>query len=461
MCKNIKCHCQGGICVPKEQCHKKGSRCPPSTYCGIEGACLKEEKCMKSDHECPTDFDCDVGMGICISPRPYLPCTPGRDHECPSDFKCDHRKAICIPPRRIRCRKYNDCPSDFECAGEGICLPPRRIICKHHGDCSGGRLCHKKFRKCVLPTRCQRDRDCKEHQYYCDENNKCRPPCFQKSDCRSNEKCSSDKRCIVKQYCDIGFRPIRIPSHIVKIKPVCKKGQRCMNGICDIPECTNNKDCPRPGDFCKRDFTCGSFCRHDGECQPGQKCINGACRVLCSKFNDLDCPNDEICDIHNEGGICLPRRRCRFRSECPDRHVCGNPVHYRLRDTYCHTPKPCESSDHCKEYEKCRAFVCMLTESCEGDRDCPSKNCLHNYGLCKRVEDCLRTTDCGPHEFCNDKNICQKGKCRENSDCRGGIERCTSNGLCISPPKCKKDEGEFQSVLNIRIQTNIFSMLIF
>ena len=230
---------------------------------------------------------------------------------------------------------------------------------------------------------------------------------------------------------------------MVKYNAVCKKGKRCMSGVCDIPECDNNRDCSRPGDFCKRDYTCGSFCRYDDECQLGQRCINEACRVLCSKTDNYDCPNDEICDMHNEGGICIPRRRCKFTSECQDRrYVCGNPRHSRLGDTYCYTPKPCESSLHCEEYEKCRAFVCVPEDICKRDRDCPSRTCLTNYGLCKRIVQCFRTSDCRSYEFCNDRNICQRGKCRQHSDCSGGIERCADNGRCVSPKKCKKDKGE-------------------
>ena len=437
-CKDIKCHCQSGTCVSKEKCYKKEHSCANGTYCAIDGKCMAETICNIKNNDCPRDEECNLGMGICVPPRRPRPCKPGRDNECRSDQRCDKIKFECHPINPIRCKRYDDCPGDDECDEEGICLPPRRPrYCKYHEDCSDGRLCDKELRKCILPRTCKRHRDCKHKRHYCDENNRCRPFCDQKSDCRLNEECSKDHECTIRQYCDIGIKPRKLPTHLIEHKPICKKGKECMNGICDIPECRENNDCRRSGDFCKRDYTCGSFCHKSKECQIGQKCRNGVCRVPCSKPND--CQHDEICDVHNEGGICLPSQRCNFQSECKrDSSICRYIFKSNPRELYCQTPKPCKSSHDCWEYETCKRYACIPTESCEKDRDCTSRRCLLSYHLCQRVVECFKTEDCKEDEFCNDRNICIKGRCLKDSDC--AIESCR-DGRCVLPSKCATDRG--------------------
>ena len=273
---------------------RANSDCPESNICinyrctdPCRGdTCGPNAKCQVVEHRA----QCSCPVGFIPNPTPVVGCVK-QPQTCSSNAQC--------PERQVCDGKFckNVCFNDKTClvnevCDNGICKP----LCRRDDDCNSQEIC--KGVTCVL--------GCRSSSSYPNDlaciNNQCTDPCSS-----STTSCGTNALCSVVNHqavcsCPSGLTgdPVRGCRHPVQVcsnSAQCKKGYKCVGGICSAscsssnencllnevcvkgtcrPLCNSNADCSE-GYICKERF-CVAGCSSDSQCKENQACINSQCQ---------------------------------------------------------------------------------------------------------------------------------------------------------------------------------------
>ncbi len=231
---------------------------------------------------------------------------------------------------------------------------------------------------------------------------------------------------------------------------LCKLGEACTAGKCEVQKCANHGDCPT-GSICKAGAcTAPATCTKDEDCNKaaGETCDSGSCKAkACTKHED--CPKDNLC----LGSVCVVA--CSTDKDCGTGFTCKNGRCWKgcTKDDECFGSQKCVEgscqegacSPACAKGQRCMAskcvedncygYVCPNTQICQADKcvanPCEGKKCA--TGEFCRAGNCIKSCDgvsCKSGEYCID------GKCEANS-CSG--VKCDSGKICLNG-SCVKDD---------------------
>lgn len=139
-----------------QECGAPALACGDGSYCG-DGLC---QDCNQPDHCGPSCMRCPADARLCSLGR-CVQCS--RDPDCGGGLVCEAGR--CVPP--TRCARDEDCKyEDQRCDREAsICRMPD-VPCTTSAACPSGQLCDGK--RCYTPpTPCTESAQCRESQY-CD-----------------------------------------------------------------------------------------------------------------------------------------------------------------------------------------------------------------------------------------------------------------------------------------------------
>jgi hypothetical protein len=130
----------------------------------------------------------------------------------------------------------------------------------------------------------------------------------------------------------------------------CPLGETCLNGTCQVEDCTSNLDCPM--EYTCDGSACVRGCASDADCYPGDICNLefAECEPLGCTDTHLDCGYKEFCNT--------------LTGEC-----------YAAGGVYC---KPCDPRnviDDCNAGDDDGTNQCWnnyCTVDCSNGRECPS-----------------------------------------------------------------------------------------
>ncbi|MDE0882800.1 MAG: hypothetical protein OSB21_09410, partial [Myxococcota bacterium] len=182
----------------------------------------------------------------------------------------------------------------------------------------------------------------------------------------------------------------------------CELGERCMDGVCIVPECIEDAECG-PGMRCDEEICVPDPCEDSSDCADGEYCHEGDCHPQltncsacdeavvnqCGEVDDggpqfchlgrcrwLECDDQHpCCDGETcDGGDCVadPQPGCVENTDCPDGEICMAGA--------CEPPE-CSDGNPCPEDQLCTDFRCVLGEA--GECDVPGAPVCPNNGCCR------------------------------------------------------------------------------
>jgi hypothetical protein len=283
--------CSSSVAAPDSETHWLRT-CKDDADCNEGSLCI----CGTCTRACTADDCSSLGKGaICVAPAHAAfvegcgPSTPLQvcSATCKRDGDCaPHGSALhCIGGACLagapRCRSNSDCPKPgpsnvpWGCSFaytiyRSRCGPSpvaTREPCLDDPDCGGGAVCQGNATTpdggassgvCVQGTSCTQDAECAGGRV-CRSSDSfvpageqgtndfiCRAPCSIDPDCSPTERCDTGGHCQPRTCSD------------------CPSFFSCTNGVCSVPNCATDKDCP------------GGFCVN-GHCAESL----GICELLC------------------------------------------------------------------------------------------------------------------------------------------------------------------------------------
>lgn len=224
--------------------------------------------------------------------------------------------------------------------------------------------------------------------------------------------------------------------------PSCLLGTVCMNGTCQVTDCSNGQQCPT-----------GSMCVDDPAGSGAKVCTDLQCT------NTTPCPNGQVCEL----GICKGGATglggqcgsCSTESDCNNGLVCTQ-VGASLHCTQpCSNDGNCSSGWDCGQASGASTMTCLPEVShCSGclvDGCAQGQICNPSNGMCTTpvatCGNCVDDGQCGAGSRCHGKTgtkfcvpECGAG-CPNNSTCKvvtGDIMLCEWNneGPCCLGDNC-------------------------
>jgi len=97
----------------------------------------------------------------------------------------------------------------------------------------------------------------------------------------------------------------------------------------------------------------------------------------------------------------------------------------------------CFNNGGCENEESCECWVCVCSEECCGDKDCPSETPTCSDGSCVCMDSCCQDSHC--NDACEE---CKKGSCSYiEGGCCSEEYRCDECQICKNH-RCIRDEDE-------------------
>lgn len=194
---------------------------------------------------------------------------PSSGGSCSSSSECNGGLA-CVGGKCTLCKTASDCGTGATCE-DGLCVQS----CKDNSECKGGLVCRGS--KCVS---CLKDSECGSDRY-CDQDvctKKCKDAA---TDCRTEQLCMPDGRCIDPNTC-------ATHDH-------CKADELCREGTC-----SSTADL-------------GKSCQGQSNCRDGLICLSeendpaSFCTSWCLKQGS-PCPQGFVCKAFDEErSFCAPK----------------------------------------------------------------------------------------------------------------------------------------------------------
>jgi hypothetical protein len=446
----VCCHHPDGrpICLTPEQCCSSDD-CPDAPTTCESGVCQAGFTCSLEPN-CPTGADCCAGGDNVCCASPDACC--GSD--CCDPDQCNEIVDICCPAGTSRCGDGDDacCPAGQTCCQPGkFCFALEDNLncgacgneCYAHlcqvclsgacaSTCVAGEICCRG--SCVAETTgcpdesCRSDTDCSGECSVCsegactDSDDRCFGDC---SRCFGGTCFADPIQCTGCQVCF--FDPGTNTGTCGDWDPLCRSGQRCVDGVCGIP-CDDDIPCPGECHTCIE-----GFCQVDQEKCFGDcgSCANtGVCVA-----NAQSCTGCEVCSFNPETntGTCID-----WNARCPAGQTCRLGV----CGIFCDDATPCPGECH-----SCVEGECVDTQDlCFGDcSQCISGTCFADAPQCSGCQVCFfdpntNTGTCGDWDpLCDAGEVCREGVCGipcEQTPCPGECHTCV-DGLCqIDQDKC-------------------------
>lgn len=255
----------------------------------MEGACVVGAECV-DDQEC-------------VDADPRKTCNL-------ETFTCDFREGF-----GDECDATHPCPFGEFCSTLlGRCLEAGSSRdCTRRAQCPSNQICDRQANKCIPDPGCYGDQFCEDGEI-CDlVNHTCRALAVECVSCAVTGSCDGDALCAVEtKECLSG-----------NAEPVCRQGEEC-DPLGRCVQCTTSDQCG-PGLFCnvaigrcESNIQCAedpSLCPDSPEvtcvtCEAPEVCDPRTKRcqappTICE--NDIECPNDQVCDLSVDPHICVPR----------------------------------------------------------------------------------------------------------------------------------------------------------
>lgn len=345
------------------------------------------------------------------------------DSECAQGFVCDKERRFCV------CQSDAVCPAQQYCnAFTGKCESADKIPgCKTDGDCRAG------FEYCENATRV-----CRAIHGFCSS-------CLKDLECGGGQKCLRPASAPPDQAGFCGHLCASEADCAAFEGTTCKDtvaGKSCMpaGGLTpsDGTECAAYHVCiPDNLRPCAADAHCLQDCSHGEACPPGQSCDSGT--KTCA-------PPDQVCDL--VGKRCVAKVRT-----CPVGQVCA-PSSRRC-------VAACHAKEDCGPGQSCVNNVCVASEVCAVDTDCPpvsaadpngqtcsippgstQGNCVQGCDPTADPPTCPIGTICGPDPTIGNRAKCEPGcvdysDCPPNASCVGGQCQYTQ-GFCQINEACDR-----------------------
>lgn len=271
----------------------------PPPLCTSDANCAGEQRCLP-------DGSCDVVDCVepieCTSVDPRTTCDP-------ESFACVYREGF-----GDDCDASRPCPFGEFCSELlGLCLDSSSSReCTRRSQCPANQICDRGANKCVPDYGCYGDAFCEPGEV-CDVVNR---TCGSASD--SCLPCDGSG-------CEEGFACVLANKECVPAgsDPICRQGEFC-DPLGRCVQCANDGDCG-PGTFCNVSTgACESSvqCADDpSECPSSTRvqCIVCQRPEVCNSRtrrcaappepceSDLECPNDQLCDLALDPPVCVPR----------------------------------------------------------------------------------------------------------------------------------------------------------
>ncbi|MDP2907791.1 MAG: hypothetical protein Q8O03_07660 [Nanoarchaeota archaeon] len=191
-------------------------------------------------------------------------------------------------------------------------------------------------------------------------------------------------------------------------------------------------------------------------CEENYKEKTLASRTRFQCYEDIDCPDDEVCEVSNDctSSVC---------KVIPISEECGRIVSGDWRPYECCEDKECKEGQYCLDnncelldcedceyvYEhKCVKFECCDNIDCEKNEVCEDNKCSElECGYCEYADKhncnrytCCKDAECAGDETCKDNQcqnvVCEKGYV-ENHKCV--LYQCSNNEECKADSKCESN----------------------
>ncbi|MEO1231072.1 MAG: hypothetical protein AAFZ18_19430 [Myxococcota bacterium] len=257
-------------------------RCIPSGVCQLDVECVAAEECSSADPR----TTCDLETFACTFLEGFGDeCGTGRP--CPFGQFCSNLLGRCLDSGTSR-------------------------DCVRRSQCPANQICDREANKCIPDPGCVTDAFCEEGEVCDVVNRSCRTvgdgcvSCAVTA-CPEQLLCSNETlECVTLEG-----------------EPLCRQGETC-DPLGRCVQCTSDDDCG-PGTFCN-----GSV----GQCESNIQCADDpsdcptTAQVTCIVCelpevcdsrtkrctapptpcdSDLDCPNDQLCDLALSPSVCVPR----------------------------------------------------------------------------------------------------------------------------------------------------------
>ncbi len=271
---------------------------------------------------CMTDTDCREGER-CVMGETMLECRVGI--ECVADEECGDPRRACdlatftcgfIEPFADECDPTRPCPFGQFCSQLlGRCLDAGAARdCTRRAQCPTGQICDQSANKCIPDPGCYGDDFCEDGEV-CDLVNRvCRSVAVECVSCALTQSCeSSIALCMVDTFECLGNGEEAACQQGETCDPLgrcvqCRSSADCGPGLfCNVAlgRCESNVQCADNIDLCPQspEVTCVT-CDLPEVCDPRTRRCQ-APPTICE--NDVDCPNEQLCDLSVDPPICVPR----------------------------------------------------------------------------------------------------------------------------------------------------------
>ncbi|TVQ98414.1 MAG: hypothetical protein EA398_13270 [Deltaproteobacteria bacterium] len=221
-------------------------------------------------------------------------------------------------------------------------------------------------------------------------------------------------------------------------------GEVCIDGICRVPPCSSDADCPGREECNLGTGACFlPPCTSDNQCASDEVCVDGNCVI------DTDCLICATCSSNTDcgpGGFCVPgqnfcTQQCSAPGDCPGDSACFTvPIQGGQTVNLCLNPDAasggfCPPSYTCRSggagggtpANPCDGVQCATNMICDGE----TGNCIpdrsRTYEECDVCNSCTSAADC-PGGQCLDLQDGGGGRCIFGCD---DDEPCPGNSACF------------------------------